>query len=166
MKKLIVSLIAFLLVGLNQFFGQVDTNIVDKKIQANYYANTAIELSNVVGFAYVTPKKKDGSTSFYIQYNHAHHLGIMDDEKTEIWYFMIPEGSKKRFEITGEQISKNNVVYCELCYCIQAGCKPAQSDWIISGKKKCKKWLIQIKRGDTVSHEFTATPEEFEKFPK
>src|SRR5690606_21620292 len=166
MKRVVSLLIVVACMSFASAWAQVDTMMAEPIIKANYYNNTELELANVFGFAHVTPKVKKNSTSFYIQYSHAHHKGIADDERTELWYFMIPAKPKKSFSITGDQIKANKVVYCKLCYCIDAGCKPAQADWVISGKKKGKKWNIKITSPENTNYTFTATPDSFENFPK
>lgn len=142
-----------------------DSLIEKEAIKALYFEDTKLSTSNTFGFSYINHAKNEGSVSFFIEYRHSHNKAIMDDEFIEQWYFMMPAGSKKNFEITGAALKANEVNYCKLCYCVDAGCHPAASDWIIRGRKKGKKWRIEISRGEK-TYNFSAIREKFENFPK
>lgn len=166
MKKMIGFFSILCLLLITNSYAQIDTLRVAPIEKVEYYPNTSISLKDVYGHAYITPAQQKGITTFYVQYTHGHNKAIMDDEFTELWYFMIPATAKKSFILTGDNLALSNAVYCKLCYCMDAGCKPAAKDWVISGKKKCKKWIITLKKGEDINYTFTAKPEVFEKFPK
>lgn len=143
-----------------------DSLIAKAEIKALYFENTRLSTSNTFGFSYIVHTQSAGAVSFFIEYRHSHNKAIMDDEFIEQWYFMMPAGTRKKFELSGaEALKANEANYCKLCYCVDAGCHPAADDWIISGRKKGKKWQINIRRGEK-TYTFTAIREKFENFPK
>jgi hypothetical protein len=164
-KKNILLFVFSILIG---FVAQAqkDSMIVEEKRDARYFQNTGIVVKNVFGQAHISPTATPGTQSVFIQFSHSHHLGIADDEFTEQWFFMIPAGAKKSFLITEADLEKQQVVYCKLCYCLNAGCHKASGKWEISGKKKCKKWEIRIKYGEDINYSFSVKPDSIENFPK
>ncbi|MBL0911698.1 MAG: hypothetical protein IBJ09_04940 [Bacteroidia bacterium] len=145
-----------------------DSLIEKEAIKALYFEDTKLSSSNTFGFSYINHAKNEGSVSFFIEYRHSHNKAIMDDEFIEQWYFMMPAGTKKSFEINcgvPNSLKTNVVTYCKLCYCVDAGCHPADGDWGIKGRKKGKKWRIEISHGSKI-YNFSAVREKFENFPK
>jgi len=116
-----------------------DSLIEKEAVKALYFEDTKLSASNTFGFSYINHTQNEGSVSFFIEYRHAHNKAIMDDEFIEQWYFMMPAGTKKSFEIVCGSLETNVVTYCKLCYCVDAGCHPADGDWGIKGRRKGKK---------------------------